>query len=167
VYDHLVASPSLEAITLGGFFLLVAALSEYVFANGYAFHRLVALAGGLPLVPLLPLHVGWLAAHAPVLTWAVASAVGFVAVNLCQRAVVVQVDRALDEWRYRRSLRAVPAAVGVARPAAAPSKAAPQVGLADPHYFWSRDGADALFGSTPEVNGDPLAKAPSPRRDVA
>jgi hypothetical protein len=163
VPDSAVLQSVIDGTAFAVFVLAVAVLSEYVFLNGYPHHRFVALVGAVPLVPLLPRYAGWMTTQPWIGTWLVALTVGFLAVNFCQRMIVVPLDRALEERRHQRKLRelrelrlAVPVAVE-------PDASAP-----DPDYFRMMDEFDAVFGPV-VTTGDPLAKA-RPRdhdRDVA
>jgi hypothetical protein len=104
VPDAAVLQTVIDGTALVVFVLAVAILSEHVFLEGYPVHRLVAFAGAIPLVPLLPRYVGWLAAQPAVVTWVAAVALGLLAVSACQRAVVVPLGRAVEERRHRRRL---------------------------------------------------------------
>jgi hypothetical protein len=162
VPDTVVLQSVIDAAALVVFVLAVAVLNEYVFLNGYPLHRFVALAGGIPLVPLLPRYVDWLAAQPPVLTWVAAVTVGTLAVNLCQRAVVVRLDRALVERQQRRQLRDLRALRLAGTEAVEPDAPAP-----NPDYFRVIDELDAAFGPV-VASGDPLAQvAPRRNRHVA
>ena len=128
--DSAVLQSVIDGTALAVFVLAVAVLSEYVFLNGYPLHRFVALAGAVPLVPLLPRYAGWMTTQPAVGTWLVALVVGFLAVNFCQQVIVVPLDRALEERRHQRKLRellalrdlrlAAPVARRVGRPRARP-----------------------------------------------
>jgi hypothetical protein len=153
--------PVVDGTALVVFVLAVAILSEYVFLNGYPYHRLVAFAGAVPLVPLLPRYVDWLASQPLALTWVTAGATGFLTVSICQRALVVRLDRALEERRHRRKLLDLRESPRLATPV----EAEPDAPAADPEYFRSAD-FDAVFG--PVATGDPLAQSTHRRhRDVA
>jgi hypothetical protein len=163
VPDSAVLQSMIDGTALVVFVLAVAILSEYVFLEGYASHRLVAFAGAIPLVPLLPRYVDWLASQPAVLTWMVAVALGWFAVTSCQRAVVVPLDRALEERRHRRRLQELRAALRVAAPVAAE----PDPPTPNPYYFRPADELDAALGPVVTA-GDPLARATHRwHRDVA
>jgi hypothetical protein len=162
VPDTVVLQSVIDAAALVVFVLAVAVLSEYVFLNGYPLHRFVALMGGIPLVPLLPRYVDWLAAQPPAVTWVAAVTVGTLAVNFCQWAVVVRLDRALEERQHRRQLRDLRALRLAATEPVKPDAPAP-----DADYFRVIDELDAAFGPV-VASGDPLAQVASRRnRHVA
>ena len=161
--DPAVLQSVIDGTALLVFVLAMAVLSEYVFLNGYPLHRSVALAGAIPLVPLLPRYLDWLAGQPAPVTWVVAAALGFVAVNLCQRAVVIPLDRLVEERRHRRRLRELRAALRVA----APVQPEPVLPPADLDYFRAGTELDAAFGPVVTA-GDPLARVAHRRhRDVA
>lgn len=160
--DPAVLQPVVDGTALVVFVLAVAILSEYVFLSGYPYHRLVAFAGAVPLVPLLPRYVDWLATQPLVLSWVAAVAAGFLLVTLCQRTVVVRLDRALEERRHRRRLKELRQVLRLA----APAEAEPEAPLPAPDYFRTTD-FDAVFGPV-ATTGDPLARSTHRRhRDVA
>jgi hypothetical protein len=153
VPDSAVLQSVIDGTALVVFVLAVAILSEYVFLEGYPSHRLVAFAGAIPLVPLLPRYVGWLAAQPAVVTWVAAVALGVFAVNFCQRAVVVPLARAVEERRHRRRLQELRAALRVAAPVVAePEAPTPE------YYFRPADELAAALGPVVTA-GDPLARA--------
>jgi hypothetical protein len=162
VPDSAVLQSVIDGTALVVFVLAVAILSEYVFLNGYPLHRLAAFAGAVPLVPLLPRYVDGLAAQPAVVTWMAAVALGWFAVTSCQRAVVVPLDRAIEERRHRRELQEMRASLRVA-----PVSPEPVTPVPDPHYFRPADELDAALGPVVTA-GDPLARATHRRpRDVA
>ena len=166
--DSAVLQSVIDGTALVVFVLAVAILSEYVFLEGYPAHRLVALAGAIPLVPLLPRYVGWLAEQPAILTWVAAVVLGLFAVSSCQRAVVVPLDRAVEERRHRHKLLELRAALRVAAPVvAAPIASEPDVPAPDPYYFRPADELAAALGPVVTA-GDPLAQATHRRhRNVA
>jgi hypothetical protein len=162
VPDLAVMQPVVDGTALVVFVLAVAILSEYLFLNGYPYHRLAPLAGAIPLVPLLPRHVDWLASQPLAVTWVAAVVAGFLMVTFCQQAVVVRLDRALEERRHRRKLAELRQALRLA----APVEAEPQAPVPDPDYFRATD-FEAVFGPVVPT-GDPLARSTHRRhRDVA
>ena len=106
VPDSAVLQSVVDGTALVVFVLAVAVLSEYVFLNGYPLHRFVVARGrdpdGAAAAPLRGLD--WPRSPLAV-TWVVAVILGCLAVNFCQRGVVVPLDRALEERRHRRRLR--------------------------------------------------------------
>jgi hypothetical protein len=164
VPDSAVLQSAIDGTALVVFVLAVAVLSEYVFLNGHPLHRFVALAGAVPLVPLLPRYAGWMTTQPAVGTWLVALIVGFLAVNFCQQVFVVPLDRALEERRHQRRLRELLALrdLRLAAPVAVESDAS----APDPDYFRMIDEFDAVFGRVVTA-GDPLAKVRNRDRDVA
>jgi len=177
VYAYLIAHPALAGAALVAFVLVVAAVAEYVLVTGSYWHRLVAVAAGLPLVPLLPHFGSGLPGTTSAFTWVVAGSAGFVAVNACQLALVVPLDRVLDEWHYRRSLRRVPvtpesaavpvgAGVPVEAAVAVASYLPADASVTDPDYFWSV--VEAKDAEPVVALGDPLAQVSWARiRNVA
>jgi hypothetical protein len=152
VPDSAVLQSVIDGTAFVVFVLAVAILSEHVFLEGYPSHRLVAFAGAVPLVPLLPRYVGWLAAQPAVVTWVAAVALGPFAVTLCQRAVVVPLAWAVEERRHRRRLQELRAALRVAAPVVAePEPPTPE------HYFRPADELEAALGPVVTA-GDPLAR---------
>jgi len=179
VADSAVLQSVIDGTALAVFVLAVAFLSEYVFLSGYPLHRFVVLAGAVPMVPLLPRYVEGLASQPLAVTWVAAVILGCLAVNFCQRAVVVPLDRAFDERRHRLRLRQlqdtlrvagpVPGQVSgqVARPVAGPVEAEADAPVPNPEYFRPVSELDAAFGPVVTA-GDPLARARDGRqRDVA
>ena len=162
--DSAVLQSAIDGTALAVFVLAVAVLSEYVFLNGYPLHRLVALAGGVPLVPLLPRYVDWMTTQPAVGTWLVALMVGFLAVHFCQLVIVVPLDGALDERRHQRRLRELLALRNLRL--AAPVDVESEAPTPDPDYFRMIDEFDAVFGPVVTA-GDPLAKVRNRDRDVA
>ena len=177
MYAYLIAHPALAGAALVAFVLVVAAVAEYVLVNGSRVHHLVAVAAGLPLVPLLPHYGTWLPGTMSPFTWLVAGFAGYVAVNACQLALVVPLDRVLDEWHYRRSLRPVPvppasaavpvgAGLPVGAGVAAASYLPADASVTDPDYFWSV--VEAKEAEPVVALGDPLAQVSWARiRNVA
>jgi hypothetical protein len=181
VPDSAVLQPVVDGTALVVFVLAVAFLSEYVFLNGYPLHRFVALAGAIPMVPLLPRYADGLASQPPAVTWVVAVILGCLAVSFCQRAVVVPLDRALEERRHQRKLRQLQDTLRVARtgarpvagpfagpfagtfsgpvagPVAGPVEARADAPVPDPDHFRTASELDAAFGSVVTA-GDPLAQ---------
>jgi hypothetical protein len=162
VPDSAVLQSVVDGTALVVFVLAVAVLSEYVFLNGYPLHRFVAVAGAIPMVPLLPRYVGGLASQPLAVTWVLAALLGCLAVTSCQRAVVVPLDRALEERRHRRRLQELRGTLRVAGPVAGPDAPVP-----GSDYFQTVSELDAAFGRVVTA-GDPLARASHRRhRSVA
>jgi hypothetical protein len=171
VPDSAVLQSVVDGTALVVFVLAVAVLSEYVFLNGYPLHRFVAVAGAIPMVPLLPRYVGGLASQPLAVTWVLAALLGCLAVTSCQRAVVVPLDRALEERRHRRRLQELRGTLRVAGPAtgpvAGPVATVPDAPVPGPDYFRTVSELDAAFGRVVTA-GDPLARASHRRhRSVA